>query len=211
MTKSLDNRSDNGNFHFRGRERYYAVAGRQLDEKTNDGTDDYIKEKSKQEKTTIASIIAVGIVAVTLTSAVCLAFSSFVPVKLAAVKQPIVDDAADLFSDDSAIENEVKAFYNLTGIAPEVHTVYDEDWKDDYINLDVYAEYQQRGDILSDFVIVYSVPKNDAGSGSYKLSIIRGRNTKAILNGTLMNGFRKTIKNGIKQGSEPGEAFAVAF
>ena len=210
MTQSDNNRSDNGNFRFRGRERYYAVAGRQLDEKTNDGTDDYIREKSKSEKTTIASIIAVGIVAVTLTGVSCIALSSAVPVKLPGRKTPVIDDRADLFENDEALEKEAYDFYSVTGIAPQVITVYDEDWKENYVSLDIYTE-GQNADSLSGFAIVYSVPKSDAASGKYRISIYHARTTEAILNGTVLNGFRKTIKNDIKQGLGPEQAFTDAF
>ena len=56
MTDYRENNNEEVKFKFRGRERYYMVAGRQLDEETNDGTDNYVFG------TSVASIVAVAIV-----------------------------------------------------------------------------------------------------------------------------------------------------
>ena len=47
MAKTKENDSNETKFKFRGQERYYAVAGRQLDEETNDGSDRYIGRKGR--------------------------------------------------------------------------------------------------------------------------------------------------------------------
>ena len=62
MTDSRENRNGT-DFRFRGPERYYAVAGRQLDNETNDGTDNYVNKKgSFVFGTSFASIVVVAII-----------------------------------------------------------------------------------------------------------------------------------------------------
>ena len=63
MTDYKETNSEEVKFKFRGRERYYMVAGRQLDEETNDGTDNYVNKKGEFVfGTSVASIVAVAIV-----------------------------------------------------------------------------------------------------------------------------------------------------
>ena len=62
MTDYKETNSEEVKFKFRGRERYYAVAGRQLDEETNDGTDNYVNKKGEfVYGTSFASIVVVGV------------------------------------------------------------------------------------------------------------------------------------------------------
>ena len=54
-------------FKFRGRERYYMVAGRQLDEETNDGTDNYVNKKGEFVfGTSFASIVVVAVLGIVI-------------------------------------------------------------------------------------------------------------------------------------------------
>ena len=63
MTDYRENNNEEVKFKFRGRERYYMVAGRQLDEETNDGTDKYVNTKGRFVfGTSFASIVAVAII-----------------------------------------------------------------------------------------------------------------------------------------------------
>ena len=63
MSDSRENSSKETDFRFRGPERYYAVAGRQLDERTNDGTDNYVNSKGRFVfGTSFASIVVVAII-----------------------------------------------------------------------------------------------------------------------------------------------------
>ncbi len=63
MADSKERNSGGADFKFRGPERYYAVAGRQLDEETNDGTDKYVNAKGRFVfGTSFASIVAVAII-----------------------------------------------------------------------------------------------------------------------------------------------------
>ncbi len=60
MANTNENDSNEAKFHFRGQERYYAVAGRQLDEETNDGSDKYISRKGRHVfGTSVSSIFVV--------------------------------------------------------------------------------------------------------------------------------------------------------
>ena len=214
MKNSIKNGSNEGQFHFRGRERYYAVAGRQLDQKTNDGTDDYINEKSRHERTTLFSIIAVGIVAVVIAGMVGLSLHSFTPLKLnssSVYTSPVVYDDAGIIEDDEALTGVVEDFCSQTGVIAVVYTVNEEDWKKSYNDLDSYA-VQKYADNFHDqmhFVVVCSAPQNE--TGHYELAMINGVDTNAILTKSLLDQFGKIIRGGLENDSQPGEAFVNAF
>ena len=63
INNTNNNTNNNVKFHFRGPERYYAVAGRQLDEATNDGTDNYLTPQSSPLKVTIITLVVITILA----------------------------------------------------------------------------------------------------------------------------------------------------
>lgn len=67
MTDYRENNNEEVKFKFRGRERYYMVAGRQLDEETNDGTDNYVNKKGEFVfGTSFASIVVVAVLGIVI-------------------------------------------------------------------------------------------------------------------------------------------------
>lgn len=212
-----------GDFRFLGRERYYEVAGRQLDQKTNDGTDDYIGTHSNSLGATLKAVIAVAIVAVTLTFMVALSLQSFTPVRLGGGGRdvPIVYDDADIIEDEDTLRETLRQYYDLTGICPVVYTVYDEDWND-HVSSPEYYIYETYPDELNGeryMVLICSVPENKAEmavqgqlTGSdYRWLALRGKNTKAIISSSAFKKFSNTLNENLGNGTEPGKAIGNTF
>ena len=116
MTREFDNKTNNENFRFLGPERYYHVAGRQLDEMTNDGTEYYLEEKSRHARTVLASVIAVSIVVTVLTGMICLSATSLTPLKLDSNSQPAVKDNADIIVNDDSLQTKLDEYMDCSGI-----------------------------------------------------------------------------------------------
>ena len=223
MSRSSAENKNSGKFHILGRERYYTVVGRQLDKKTNDGTDDYIGEQSKLLGTTLKSIIAVAIVTVTLTFLIALSLQSSTPLKLTGANRviPVIYDNAGIIEDEDALQTSLTQYYDLTGICPVVYTVYDEDWKGSFRSAESYAYETIPGEFAGNcyIVLVCSVPKDKADmavqgqltDSDYTWHALRGRNTSAIISFSALRKFSKTLNADLKNGVEPGRAFGNAF
>lgn len=223
MSHSSADNQNGGKFHFLGRERYYTVAGRQLDRKTNDGTDDYIGEHAKSLGTTLKAIIAIAIVAITLTGAVALALQSSTPLRLYGASHdiPIIYDNAGIIEDEEALQPVLSQYYDLTGICPVIYTVYDEEWKGRFRNVESYVYDTHPGELAGNcyMVLVCSVPKDKAGmaiqgelkSSDYTWTALRGRNTGAIISFSAFRKFSRVLNEDLGNGVEPGKAFGNAF
>ena len=75
----------------------------------------------------------------------------------------VIEDDADIITDEEEEElaDSLKAFHKVTGIVPSVVTVNNEDWQDDYRNLEKYS-YDRYLAMFSDekhWLIVYSEPE----------------------------------------------------
>ena len=222
MKNSINETAKKNDFRFLGPERYYHVAGRQLDERTNDGTDNFVNVQGNDEKTTFGSIIAVGIVAIAITGLVCLACRPKAAEKLySGVLAPVVSDEAGIIGNDESLKTTLDEYLDLTGVCPAVYTVYEEEWKSDYDDLQAYTlhKYADNFTDMQHFVIVCSIPENEAkliGQGEsveahYEVFAINGVSTNAFISDSDLNRFRNLLSEDLRNGSEPSVALEGAF
>lgn len=220
MTREFDNKTNNENFRFLGPERYYHVAGRQLDEMTNDGTEYYLEEKSRHARTVLASVIAVSIVVTVLTGMICLSATSLTPLKLDSNSQPAVKDNADIIVNDDSLQTKLDEYMDCSGICPVVLTVYDEDWKEDFRELSDYA-ISLNSSAFSEqkyLIIACSISKRDAANlvqgqpvSGYDVVVLRGKNTEEIVTLSVKSKIRNTIKKDLKNGKDLDVALSDAL
>lgn len=222
MKNSVNENAKKNDFRFLGPERYYHVAGRQLDEKTNDGTDDFVNIQGNDEKTTFGSIIAVGIVAIAITSLVCIAVRPKAAEKLYSGNlAAAVYDEADIIGNDQSLSATLDEYLANTGICPVVYTVYDEEWKSEYDDLQTYAlhVYADNYSDLQHFVVVCSIPENEAKlinqgeavEAHYEVFAINGPGTNAFISESDLTRFCDHLSADLNNGSEPSAAFEGAF
>lgn len=208
---------DNDKLKFAGPERYYSIAGRELDKKRNSGSDDYVDALSKPRKISRWPIIVAIILLVTFVFAVFMATSSLVPLKVANDPSDRADvkNTHGIIKDEKTLEKTLNSYHELTGACPVVHTTYDEMWKDDYMNLDVYSQDILNGlenmhSVFPHVLVVYSVPKDSAATDG-KLIILRGRDTKAVFTWFDTLKFKSVFNQSIKDGKDAGTAMNDAF
>ena len=228
MIKGVDNMSNTYNndqnktkFHWRGPERYYAVAGRQLDEKTNDGTDGYIKEQSKPLKITLITLAALTILALAIIVPIWRGTFVNAPFKLSGNYTPAVYDDAGLISNMEPLTETLNEFYDLTGICPVIYTVYDEDWENDYYDVKTFTN-QTYLDNFKDgkhFVVVFSVKKDEADQFrqgnldnlEYTWASIKGKSTNGFFTSHMIYQFVNTVETDRVKGQSCGVAINDAF
>lgn len=151
-------------YSYPGRERYYVVAGRQLDAETNNGTDGYIARQSAALKITLAKILVVVFICSFVNILGWSGVSSGIPAKIVGVKQDIsIQDDAGILGNTDALMNSIDEYYNLAGVSTVIRTVYDEDWKDTYADLNAYAASLEKSISNSSnaYIMVISVSKAD--------------------------------------------------
>lgn len=220
MTREFDNKKNNENFRFLGPERYYHVAGRQLDEMTNDGTEYYLEEKSRHARTVLASVIAVSIVVTVLTGMICLASGPLTPLKRNSMCSSEVKDSAGIIVNDREIQSKLDEYMKCTGICPVVLTAYDEDWNENYRELSDYA-ISCNSYIFSEqeyLIIACSISKSDAANlvqgqpvSGYDVVVLRGKNTEEIVTLSVKSKIRNTIKKDLKNGKDLDVALSDAL
>ena len=222
MKNSVNKYEKKNDFRFLGPERYLVVAGRQLYEKTNDGTDDFVNIQGNDEKTTFGSIIAVGIAAIAITGLVCLACRPKAAEKLySGVLAPVVSDEAGIIGNDQSLTATLDEYLDLTGICPVVYTVYEEEWKSEYDNLQTYTlhKYADNFTDMQHFVVVCSIPENEAKQiaqgesieADYQVEAVNGVSTNAFITEELRSKICSLIRNDLKNGTEPTAAIDGAF
>ena len=120
---------------------YFAGSRRYRRHHYSTGQDEYIYASSKPQKTSIASIVLVAVAGAVFTGATGMGVFSEIPRKLHAhyLDSPAVHDAIDAFADDESLEDVLDDYQELTGICPVIYSVYDEDWEDEYEDLEAYA------------------------------------------------------------------------
>lgn len=209
---SNNNTNNNVKFHFRGPERYYAVAGRQLDEATNDGTDNYLTPQSSPLKTTIITLLVLTILACIII--IPIARGTFVtkPAKLKNNYTPAVFDEAGIIDDEDALLKTLDEYHKLTGICPVIYTVNDSAWKPQK-NLKEYALYRYDRDFKDQdhLAIVFSVNQVSSEKTTYKVAAIQGQNTVNIITIYTILHFKNMLNSGISKGLSINENLDNAF
>lgn len=186
--------------------------------------DEYVYAKSKPQKVGLFSVILVYLVSGFVGYGTFMSVGSEIPHKLTPVyKSPAdhVEDRIDVFADDEELEQALGQFEEVSGICPVVYTVYNEDWLDEYADLETYA-YSQYVDNYSDeqhFVIVYSIPEDQAeGFASGELDVpdfaweaIQGDETDPILTEGTFRHFARKLQDRLEEGMDPGKALEASF
>lgn len=186
--------------------------------------DEYVYAKSKPQKVGLFSVILVYLVSGFVGYGTFMSVGSEIPHKLTPVyKSPAdhVEDKIDVFADDEDLEQALGQFEEVSGICPVVYTVYNEDWLDEYADLETYA-YSQYVDNYSDeqhFVIVYSIPEDQAeGFASGELDVpdfaweaIQGDETDPILTEGTFRHFARKLQDRLEEGMDPGKALEASF
>lgn len=220
MTHVSDKKTNKEEFRFLGPERYYHVAGRQLDERTNDGSEYYLEEKSRHARTVLASVIAVSIVVTVLTGMICLASGPLTPLKRNSMCSSEVKDSADIIVDDKVLQTQLDEYMRCTGICSVVLTAYDEDWNENYRDLSDYA-ISCNSSAFSEqeyLIIACSISKNDVAAleqgqpfSGCDIVVLRGKNTGAIVTLPVKSKMGNTIKQDLKNGTGLDAALSDAL
>lgn len=200
---------------------YFAGSRRYRRHHYSTGQDEYIYASSKPQKTSIASIVIIAVTGAVFTGATGMGVFSEIPRKLHAhyLDSPAVHDNIDAFADDDSLEDVLDDYQELTGICPVIYSVYDEDWKDEYEDLEAYA-YDTYVDNFKDedhWVFVYSVSYYDldkimAGEiPDYSWEAIQGDNTDPILTESMFKRFANIVQDDLENGIDPGTAFEDGF
>lgn len=125
----------------------------------------------------------------------------------------IIEDNINVIQDKNALETDLKAFYDKTGVTPAVITVDDKDWWSDYASLEIYATelYYTHFDDEKHWLIVYSEPVG-ASFNDWKFEGILGEHTTNAIPDSTMNYLTNQIQSNLyKYTNAPDKAIGTAF
>ena len=186
-----------------GTKYYYGDSGNRIED-PNDGSDRYLGKTSlaKAKKAFVRSMVITAVLAIILTVILSIAFP--------------------LSADEEKLLGTLNEYRALTGITPVIYTVYEEEWRTaDTSNFSEYG-MEQYSNTVSDetyFVIVYSVPKDEAGAAANsgrknvtnKVHTVQGDLTYPILRAPTQWKFNGVLKFNSLTGANPGDALEKAF
>lgn len=186
--------------------------------------DDYVYARSKPQKVGIFTVILVLAFSGFVGFGTCTALGDKIPHKLDPVyTSPAahVEDKIDVFADDDELEQALEQFEEVSGICPVVYTVYNEDWINEYADLESYT-YSMYVDNYPDeqhFVIVYSLPldqRDEFVNGGldvpdFAWEAVQGDETDPILTEGAFRHFSKELHEALEEGADPGDALTAAF
>lgn len=213
INNTNNNTNNNVKFHFRGPERYYAVAGRQLDEATNDGTDNYLTPQSSPLKVTIITLVVITILAFIIITPVARGTFVYKAHKLNNDYTPAVYDDAGIINDDEALTKTLEEYYDLTGICPVVYTVDESTWKTTHTELKNYTLWKYHNNFKDEahHVIVFSAKQVSSEKTTYKYAGILGKDTVYTITFPTTLIFNGKISSGINKGLSVDEILNSAF
>ena len=129
----------------------------------------------------------------------------------------VIEDNADLIStsEEKELKKALKDFFNKTGIAPAVVTVNNEDWQDDYKNLEKYS-YDLYLDMFKDekhWLIVYSEPVEPDYFNDWYWEGMQGDRTDGVLTEKKTSKFNKSLQKKLTARTKytVGEALTESF
>ena len=203
---------------------HYGNSGIKLED-PNDGSDRYLGKATlaKAKKAFVRSMAITAVLAIVLTVFLMIAFPLSAE-KLTASEsaKPVICDNANIIADEEKLLGTLNEYRTLTGITPVIYTVYEEEWKTgDTSNFSEYA-MEKYSDTASDetyFVLVYSVPKDEAGAAAnggiknvaIKVRTVQGDLTYPILRAPTQWKFSAVLKYNSLTGSKPVDALEKAF
>ena len=151
-------------------------------------------------------------------SAIVMIGTSFgIPAKLRVDynSQIIIQDDAHLLGDTTKLNSALEDFFNTTGIAPAVMTVYNSDWQDNYTNLEKYAYelYVNKFYDEKHWLIVYSQPEDpDDEFNNWYWEGMQGDDTDSIITSSVAYDFTDDLhKRLLIKGTSVNDAITDSF
>ena len=202
---------------------YFAGARRYRKHHRRTGLDEYVYATSKPSKTGLSAVIIVGIICSVFMSAFFASKENTLPQRLREqyLDVPSVYDDIEVIRDDDALISTLKEYNAITGICPVIYTVYDEDWNGMYADLEAFTfdTYVNNFSDEQHFVIVYSIPENQAGAfkdgrlevPDYSWEAVQGDETDQLITEGMFRRFGNQVQSSLEAGADPGEAFNDAF
>ena len=202
---------------------YFPGARRYRRHYISTGRDEYVYADMIPQKSGISGIVIVSAMAAVFLGAFGMSVANDMPKKLGAhyMDMPAVHDEISVIKDDEGLEKTLTEYQELTGICTVVYTVYNNEWYEQYADLETYAydTYVTNFKDEEHFVIVFSIPENEAGCydgdtpyvPDYMWEAIQGDDTDPILTETMFKKFANTVQDVLEKGYDPGVAFGEAF
>jgi len=128
----------------------------------------------------------------------------------------LIIDNADILDNEISLKNSLETFKDKTGIIPVILTINNEDWIENYTDLETYAyeAYVTRFDDEIHWLIVYSEPENpDPFFNDWYWEGMQGDDTDNILTVSVTNKFNTALhKNFLREAKvSKSDAFINAF
>ncbi|MCR5385400.1 MAG: hypothetical protein K6E72_12315 [Saccharofermentans sp.] len=201
---------------------YFTGARRYIRHHRRTGLDEYVYATSKPQRASLFSIIIIVVVGLIFLVGIGAGTRPQLPKALnGPFYETAIYDDADIFGNEDVLKNTLTEYYGLTGICPVIYSVYDETWQNSYSDLESYAFSTYVNNFVDEqhFVIVYSVPENEAALvkegkldiPNYSWEAIQGDDTDLILTEGMFRRFGKLVQNDLESGADPGVAFDNAF
>ena len=231
MPHSSGGGSSGGGFHSGGSSgssnhisSHYFPGARRYRRYYSDGRpDEYVYANSKPGKTSIGALVFIAVMGLIFISACGFSVFSERP-KFLVPKysdDPAIYDDVGVFENSGELLELMKKYNKTTGICPVIYTVFDEEWNNDYANLEKYAfdKYVSNFKDEQHFVFVYSIPAGDAKfnpgglvtSSEFKWEAIQGDETDNLLTESVFRKIGNAIQNDLEAGKGPQAAFASGF
>lgn len=199
--------------YFRGSRRY-----RRRNNKTGD--EDYIYASSDPGKSSfVPFIVMVVYVSVFFILSLFVSISG-IPGKLKTNRQdkPEIYDDINVFDNCDELTEKLEDYYELSGICTVIYTVYSDEW-DSFESLEDYSYFKYTSNFSDEnhFVIVYSIPREDAALLSmgevpdYAWEATQGDNTDPFIRTRYFKRFADRVQSDMERADNPGEAFEDAF
>lgn len=203
----------------------YFPGARRYRRRYHDGRpDEYFYSNGRPQKTGLSGIIAFFVFALFFSGIMFFSIRSEVPKRLdEEYRRPSsrVIDNIDVIGDEDRLEDALEEFNDMTGICPIVYTMYVDDYRGDYADLEEFA-YHYYVDNWSDeqhYLVVYAIPENEADafrSGElevpdYQFEIMMGDDTDAIITESIEDNVVDTIYDNLEDGKSLDRVFTGVF
>lgn len=184
-----------------------------------DGVPNYVYSDTDLSKgpSKLRFLLLIVYIPFVLSAIVMIATSFGIPAKLRVDynSQIIIQDDAHLLGDTTKLNNALEDFFNTTGIAPAVMTVYNSDWQDNYTNLEKYAYelYVNKFHDEKHWLIVYSQPQDpDDEFNNWYWEGMQGDDTDSIITSSVAYDFTDDLhKRLLIKGTSVNDAITDSF
>lgn len=153
--------------------------------------------RQQDNKLSLKSFIFLTIISVILIFiSVMMFFSTKVtPSKVVTSDVPKIVDSANLIEDETSLNKSINEFYELTGIPVVVKTTNNEEWINNYGDIENYAyeQYLIELDEEGGWLILYSEPKEKADYNDWYWNGMQGNYTDDILTNSIVDEFNNNL------------------